>query len=114
MKRILMILALCAFMAGCATAPDQCNVKPSVVVQDHYVVSPIPAADLVIPPQVPDIDMTTATQKDVASWIVDTEGRSNDMEIKLRNIGKIQADQTAQAAKQNASAPVAASAPSGN
>lgn len=99
MKNILVILAICTALAGCATqaVPD---VKPSVIIQDHYIVSPIPSEDLVIPPEVPDINTDTATQKDVASWLVSTEGRSDDMEIKLRNIAKIQADQAAKAAQQ--------------
>lgn len=100
MKKLLAILAICGALSACA-APQCDTAVPSIVIKDHYVVSPIPDEDLVIPAQVPDIDADTATQKDVSSWLAATEGRSNDMEIKLKNIAKIQADQKAQAQKQN-------------
>jgi len=101
-----------ALLSGCAVAPIDQPVKPSIIIQDHYVVSPIPAQDLVVPAQVPDIDLGTATQKTVSDWLAESEGRSLAMETQLKNIAQIQADQVAAALKLNV--PLPASSTTGN
>lgn len=93
MKKILIAL-LAILLVGCAVqAPD---VKPSIIIQDRYVASPIPDALLVIPPQVSPLDLSTATQKSVADWLVRSEARTQDLEEKLIEIGKIEQDQKTQ------------------
>lgn len=100
MKKFLLLILL--GLAGCGTV--QCP-QPKIIVQDHYVVSPIPAKDLVIPPQVQKINTKTASQKTVSNWLAAHIGRETEMEIKLKNISQIQADQAAAAAKLNAQQP---------
>jgi len=90
MKKLLLVLSLLV-LAGCCTPQEV--VKPSVVVQYKYVVSPLPKEVLVVPEKVAPIDLKTATQKDAADWLARSEGRTNDLEAKLKNIAKIQDDQ---------------------
>lgn len=98
MKKLLLIIAMCLGLAGCATAP-QAEVKPSVVVQYKYVAAPIPDDALVIPANVERINLETASQKEVADWLARSEGRSLDIENKLKSIKKEQDKRKAQETK---------------
>jgi hypothetical protein len=84
MKRLLALLVFTFALVGCATAPGK--VEPSVVVQYKLVTAPIPEESLVIPANVEPINLATATQKDVADWLARSEGRTKDLETKLRLI----------------------------
>lgn len=92
MKKYLAIFAVLFSLAGCATtAPTK--VEPSVVVQYKYVTLPLPDGALAIPANVEPINLSTATQKDVADWLARSEGRTRDLEEKLRTIKSIQEKQ---------------------
>lgn len=91
MKQLLFTILLVLSLVGCKTAPEK--VVPSVLVQYKYVAAPIPEELLVIPSNVEPIDLTTATQKDVADWLARSEGRKRDLETKLRLIKKNQDNQ---------------------
>jgi hypothetical protein len=91
MKKILFILALALSLAGCETNPPK--VEPSIIIKYKYVAAPIPADHLVIPPKVEKIDLSTATQREVADWLARSEGRTKDLETKLNQIKKFQAEQ---------------------
>jgi hypothetical protein len=84
MKNILFAIMLALSVVGCKTMPEK--VEPSVVVQYKYVAAPIPEESLVIPAAVDPIDLDTASQKDVADWLARSEGRTKDLETKLRLI----------------------------
>lgn len=84
MNKLLAMLVFTFALAGCATAPGK--VEPSVVVQYKYVAAPIPEESLVIPANVEPLNLDTATQKDVADWLARSEGRTKDLETKLRLI----------------------------
>lgn len=91
MKKYLAIIMMLTALVGCTTAPAK--VEPSVVVQYKYVAAPIPDDVLVIPASVDPIDLSMATQKDVADWLARSEGRTKDIETKLRTVKSIQEKQ---------------------
>ena len=82
MKKLLTILAIC--LAGCATTDPV--VDKGVVVRYKYVVTTIPDEMLSIPPPVYMLDLSTATDKDAALWLVESEKRSLVIEGKLSAI----------------------------
>lgn len=88
MNKLLSMLVFAFALAGCATVPGK--VEPSVVVQYKYVAAPIPEESLVIPAKIEPLNLETATQKDVADWLARSEGRTKDLETKLRLIKKNQ------------------------
>jgi hypothetical protein len=89
MKKILLALAMAATLVGCGTTPPA-KIEPSVVVQYKYVAAPIPEEFLVIPDKVQPIDLSVSTQKDVSDWLARSEGRTNDLEAKLRKVKDLQ------------------------
>lgn len=84
MKKVILAAALAAILSGCAgVAPE---VKPSVIVEYKYVATPIPDALLSIPPRVSRLDISTATQKTVADWIIQNDMRMAELESKLKAV----------------------------
>ena len=76
-------------LAGCACQPQ---VVEKVVVETKYVTTQIPEDHLDIPPQVPSIDITKMSQKDVAAWMIRNEERTIVLENNLKQIRKFQED----------------------
>jgi len=89
MKKFLLIITMAFVLVGCGTTPPA-KIEPSVVVQYKYVAAPIPEDALVIPEKVQPIDLSVASQKDVADWLARSEGRTNIIEANLRKVKAIQ------------------------
>lgn len=94
MKKYILALALTLSLVGCCTT--QPPITPSVVVKYVKVAAPLPPEYLVIPAKVDDIDLSTATQRDVSDWLARSEGRTKDLETKLNQIKKFQSEQQPQ------------------
>jgi hypothetical protein len=80
----LFLLALILAISGCATnpaAPDK-----DVVVKYKYVVTTVPVELLTMPDPMYTIDVKTATDKEAAIWLIDSEKRAQIIESKLAAI----------------------------
>lgn len=85
MKSLIALMAIAiSILAGCTTPPI--DVKPKVVVEYKYVTKAIPGELLEIPANVPNIDTSTASDKDVAFWLLEKEERTLAIESKLTKI----------------------------
>lgn len=84
MKKLL-ILTLILLLTGCSTFP---TVQPeaSVVVKYKYVVTEIPAELMSVPDPMYQLNLETATDKDAATWLVDSERRAKIIEERLKSI----------------------------
>lgn len=80
MKKLLFILPF--LLIGCNTNPAK--PEPSVVVQYKYVVRQAPDDMYKVPPPVTSIDTSKATQRDVATWVVKSEERTNQLENMMK------------------------------
>lgn len=94
-------------LSSCMSAPVKpVTPEPIVVKQVQYVVKLPPAELLTLPPQVPNIDVDHATQKDVAEWLLSSEQRTRTLENMLKGIAGFFTDQQTQldakAASENA------------
>lgn len=80
------IIALCLviLLGGCASTKQL--VDQSVVVKYKYVLMTIPDEMLVIPEVEKNLDLTTATDKDAAKWMIDWERRYQEIEKLLKTI----------------------------
>lgn len=85
MKYLIVLMAIAiSFLAGCTAPPV--DVKPKVVVEYKYVTKAIPRELLEVPANVPAIDVSTATDKDIAFWLLEKEERTVEIESKLTKI----------------------------
>ena len=87
MKNILITLALCVSLSACLPA----RVKPvpleqQIVKQTEYVIKIPPAALMTLPTPVPNIDVDTAKQSDVADWLLAKEQYTRQLENMLKDI----------------------------
>jgi hypothetical protein len=97
-------LALFAILAlaGCATIPPKVPLEHQIVTQTEYVIKIPPAALMKLPPPVPNINVDTAKQSDVAAWILQKEQYTRELENQLKDIAQFfmaqqgQLDQAAQ------------------
>ena len=80
-KNIILISSL-VMMSGCATM-DKPELPPSTVVRNQLVFVTLPDDFFTIPDNIPSIDVSTATQKEVASWITSNEQRTQMLENKM-------------------------------
>jgi len=88
MKQLLAII-MAAMLAGCVTTQPETRLIPNV----EYIVR-IPPEELAkLPPEVANIDVDTATQADIASWIAQNEKRMNDLENLVIGIMKFLKDE---------------------
>ena len=89
MKKLLIIM-MAISLSACELFP----VKPDqpVVVKYKYVVNTIPDEMLSIPAAVPDLDLSVATDKDAAKWMIDSEQRAQAVEKKLKAVKLYQDD----------------------
>ena len=89
MKKLL-ILMMAISLSACELFP----VKPDqpVVVKYKYIVNTIPEEMLSIPTAVPDLDLSVATDKDAAKWMIDSESRYQTIEKKLEAVKTYQDD----------------------
>ena len=89
MKKLL-ILMMVISLSACELFP----VKPDqpAVVKYKYIVNTIPEEMLSIPTAVPDLDLSVATDKDAAKWMIDSESRYQTIEKKLEAVKTYQDD----------------------
>ena len=90
MKKLLLFLMLGISLSACDLMP----VKPDqpVAVKYKYIVNTIPAEMLTVPANIPDLDLSVATDKDAAKWMIDSEQRSQEIEKKLKAVKTYQDD----------------------
>lgn len=79
MKLAMMILCA-ALLGGCATTEPQ-----EVVTKNVFLIPKLPDEATQVPAQVRAPDLATATQKDVAKWMADSEKRVIDLETKVKS-----------------------------
>ncbi len=79
MKKLIIIAAV-LIASGCATTEP---VKPSVFIQNTYLIPNLGADVTDIPKNIPMPNLQTATQADIAKWIIDNENRIIDLEAKI-------------------------------
>ena len=84
MKFIAVSLAL--LLGGCACQQEL--IQPSVVTVNRYLVPSLGTELTSVPPQPPAINLDTATQREVANWLLDSEQRIVILENKLRAAGQ--------------------------
>ena len=87
MKKALTFIFCAVLLVGCATTKPETR-EAAITVQQEYIVRLPPAETMILPPAVPDIDLKTAKQSDVASWIVLKEARIDALESKLKRIAE--------------------------
>jgi len=83
MLRSKLLLIGLVFISGCASVPQ----IETVTKVERIVVRPPPEL-LNIPPQPMAIDIDNATQRTVAQWLLQSEGRSQQMEDQLKALQK--------------------------
>jgi hypothetical protein len=83
MKRTL--IAICALMLS-ACAFDDAFVRKEVVTETVYVVRKATDQQKALPPMPTSIDVTKASQTDLAQWLADSERRMLDLEAIIRNL----------------------------
>lgn len=85
MKQIYLTIILSAVLSACKTLPES---EQNTVTRVEYVVK-IPPKELMTLPQRPkDINLDTATQSDVASWLISREERMQHLENMIRAIAE--------------------------
>lgn len=93
MKAILCVVSI--VLAGCASTPVHVpeRVETKILPRLEYVVR-IPPEELAkLPEKVPNINVDTATQADVARWIIANEARTNSLENIIISIMKYLRDE---------------------
>jgi hypothetical protein len=81
---IVLGLMLVVVMTACGTSDP--FIQKEVVVQHDYVVRKASSQQKLIPPYPTPIDPATATQSDLAQWIIDTEQRQYNLESIIRRL----------------------------
>lgn len=84
-QKIASIIILAA-LSGCATVDNTPKAETRILERLEYVVKIPPAELMEIPPQVPNIDVDTATQADIARWIIANEERIRVLENIIKDI----------------------------
>lgn len=79
-KNFALMLACLPLLTAC---PDPVRPDPSVVTQTIYIVRQAPDDMYKLPPPVVNIDAETATQRDLALWITNSEDRTLELERML-------------------------------
>lgn len=83
-----LILSLVLFLSACATTPEIVKPEQVVIKETSYVIRIPPETLLIMPEQVPKIDVDTAKQSTIANWIIDTNERTKALENRLIGIAK--------------------------
>lgn len=82
MNRLITLFAI----VGLALTVSACATDQKVVVEYRYVVRTAPETLKALPPQAAKIDPSTATNLDLANWIVDGEKRTYLLEDQVRSL----------------------------
>ena len=89
MYKLLTILCVTGLTA-CQTCPPP--PVPPVIVKTEIVKVKVPEEFLIIPAAVPDIDLKTSTQKQVATWLTLMNGRTDELIKSIKAIEKYNKD----------------------
>lgn len=79
------VIALALLLGGCSFSKDNVRDAP-VVTKYKYIVNTVPGEMFVKPDQVQNINTDTATDKDVANWMINSEKRYLEIERRLDSI----------------------------
>jgi hypothetical protein len=86
MKQLLPLALTAILLVGCGS--DPVKPVPPVITQTNYVVKIPPAQLLAQPIPIPNINVDTATQADVAKWIIGVRGNELSCEAQLQGIAQ--------------------------
>jgi ABC-type hemin transport system substrate-binding protein len=101
MNKLILIVALLT-LGGCASLPKKVPLEKTIVTQTEFVIKIPPAALMTLPPAVPNINVDSAKQSDVAAWLLQKEQYTRTLENQIKDIATFflgQQDQLNQAAK---------------
>lgn len=90
--KLLITLLLAISLLGCAAWKPE-KIEPLVVVQHEYILRIPPAEVMLLPPEVPQLDVDKAEQGDVAKWLYLYKDRMLALEGKLREVAKFLVDE---------------------
>lgn len=106
MRKLLIFSALIA-LAGCKTLPDQIQPEHRIVRETTYIVRVPPKEMLVLPERPANINPDTASQAEVAEWLIRKEQYTLQLESLIKQIAaflvKAQDEADDRAARENAS-----------
>jgi hypothetical protein len=83
-KSILMLTLVAITLSGCSlfqVKPDA--LPPEVIVRNHAVLVSLPDDFFKVPDNIEPLDISTASQKEVAIWLVNNEKRTQELENKI-------------------------------
>ncbi len=89
------LIVLSCLLVGCSSLCTSVPVE-RLIVKHEYIAAEVPLELLTIPPQLP-VPGATATDKDLALWLLDNERRTLELEQKLRHVRALYEEQTAAA-----------------
>lgn len=90
--KFLIILLSSLILVGCQTCPIQ--PEPVVITKTEYIVRKPPEKLLVLPEPVKDIDVDTASQAEVSSWLIDNEAYINELKDKFIGVSKFLSEES--------------------
>lgn len=79
----LLIAMLIVALSGCAATEVKPDLPPTTTVRNQLVLVTVPETFFEIPDNVPSLDTSKATQREVADWVVQNEKRTNELENKI-------------------------------
>lgn len=85
--KLVYIIPFCLALAGCETIQ---KLDQTTATRYKYVVTQIPDEVLKVPNPMYKIDPKTATDKEMAKWMADSEQRYLEIERKLREVKEYQ------------------------
>ena len=86
MKTLILAIVLTLTLTACAQAPVKVQPEPPVIVQTKYIIKLPPAQDMTLPKPVTPINPDTATQLEVANWLILKDTYTKQLENQLKNI----------------------------
>lgn len=117
MKALYTLIAV-TLLVGCASTPDIVPTEKVVIKEVEYVVRIPPPELMTLPQEVPDLNVDSADQADVAEWFLMKEQYTRELENLLMSIAKFfinsQDELNNQAAEENSAARAEAEAANNN
>lgn len=88
-NNIILVVLFSAVLAGCGGQTVKPDLPPSTIVRNQLVLVTPPEDFFAIPDNIPSLDTSKATQREVADWVTQNEKRTNELEnkiLELRNM----------------------------
>lgn len=84
-KNTILAVTLISLLSGCAFLQQKPveQLPPETIVRNQLVFVSLPEDFFIVPDNVLPLDLATATQKDVASWLAKNESRTERLENKI-------------------------------